>query len=112
LDEIGLRLDPDDVRTGLGEDLDLLGVRFARRGARHAAVRREPDAQRSHGAGDELGAARVSASLRCGVPGDLDPSPVDLLEAALEAVRLQVEAIRTEGVRLDDLRPRFDELAM
>jgi len=93
------RLDEEEVDAAPVEDARLLGEELSP-DARGGALSERPDRT-----GDE---DRLSGDLAC-VSRELDRRRVDPLDVVLEVVLAELPAVRTERVRLDELRPGVDE---
>ena len=69
------------------------------------AERADETARRAHGAGN-------LCFFACRFPGNPHGSGIELCHAVLEAVMVEFEAARAEGIRLDDGRTGFDICAV
>ena len=99
--DVDAGLDDEVVDAGLGECAGLLLEARIGLFEIEVAERADEAARRAHGAGD-LG-ARAGSFF-----GNTDGCRVELFDAVLEAVMVELEAAGAEGVRLDDGRTGLD----
>ena len=101
--DVGERFEDEEIDAALFEGEGLL-VKNVENFVGLGMARLHADAERTDRTGDQNFA-------RCGLArfaGDFHAAAVEFLHVVAEAERLELEAIRSEGIRLDDLRAGFD----
>ena len=116
LGQRGHGFDDEKVRAhagpALGQRGDLFGEGCAGLVEREFSLRRQRNAERADGPGDEGLGGLLLGNLRDALAGDADSGEVDLAHPVAEAMALQAEGVCAEGVGLDDLRAGLQVLGV